>query len=80
MKLKKYQLKRTKSTNDVAVKKIKAGINNGIVITETQTKGRGQYGNKWISFKGNLLMSIFFEINSNNTSIRSIDIKKLPNN
>ena len=61
MKLKKYQLKRTKSTNDVAVRKIKAGINNGIVITETQTKGRGQYGNKWISFKGNLLMSIFFE-------------------
>ena len=50
MKLKKYQLKRTKSTNDVAVKKIKAGINNGIVITETQTKGRGQYGNKWISY------------------------------
>jgi BirA family biotin operon repressor/biotin-[acetyl-CoA-carboxylase] ligase len=74
MKLKKYQLKRTKSTNDVAVRKIKAGINNGIVITETQTKGRGQYGNKWISFKGNLLMSIFFEV-KNNTSLRRLTIK-----
>ena len=71
MKLKKYQYKKVKSTNDVAIKKIKSGIRRGIVITEIQTKGRGQYGKKWISFKGNLLMSVFFEIN-NSTLIKNI--------
>jgi len=74
MKLKKYQFKRVKSTNDIAIKKIRSVINRGIVIAETQTKARGQYGKKWISFKGNLHMSIFFEIN-NNTSIKSITLK-----
>tara|TARA_B100000586_G_scaffold12393_1_gene8514 strand:- start:27 stop:548 length:522 start_codon:yes stop_codon:yes gene_type:complete len=74
MKLKRYQFKRVKSTNNIAIRKIRSGINNGIVITETQTKGRGQYGKKWISFKGNLLMSVFFEINSN-ISIRSMTLK-----
>ena len=71
MKLKKYQYKKVKSTNDVAIKKIKSGIRRGIVLAEIQTKGRGQYGKKWISFKGNLLMSVFFEIN-NSTLIKNI--------
>ena len=71
MKLKKYQYKKVKSTNDVAIKKIKSGIRRGIVLAEIQTKGRGQYGKKWISFKGNLLMSVFFEIN------KCISIKKI---
>ena len=71
MKLKKYEFKKVKSTNDIAIKKIKSGIKRGIILTETQTKGRGQYGKKWISFKGNLLMSVFFEINN------SISIKKI---
>ena len=74
MKLKKYQFKRVKNTNDVAIKKIKSGISSGIILTETQTKGRGQYGKKWISFKGNLLMSIFFEINTD-TSIKNMTFK-----
>ena len=75
MKLKKYQFKKVKSTNDVAIKKIKSGIRSGIILTETQTKGRGQYGKKWICFKGNLLMSVFFEIN-NRTSIKNMTFKK----
>ncbi len=74
MKLKKYQYKKVKSTNDVAIKKIKSGIRRGIVLAEIQTKGRGQYGKKWISFKGNLLMSVFFEIN-NSTLIKNITFK-----
>tara|TARA_Y100000590_G_scaffold426683_1_gene536052 strand:- start:2408 stop:2938 length:531 start_codon:yes stop_codon:yes gene_type:complete len=71
MKLKKYFLKVTKSTNDVAIRKIKEGKERGIIITEKQTNGRGQRGNKWISLKGNLFMSIFFEV-KNIQSIKKI--------
>ena len=74
MKLKKYEFKKVRSTNDIAFKKIKSGIREGIVLTEAQTKGRGQYGKKWISFKGNLFMSVFFEINAS-TSIKNITFK-----
>ena len=74
MKFKKYQFKTVKSTNDIAIKKIKSGISSGIIIADNQTKGRGQYGKKWISFKGNLLMSIFFEINTKK-SIKDITLK-----
>ena len=63
MVIKKYYFKKIKSTNDQAIKMIKKGVNKGIIITEEQTDGRGQYGNKWISLKGNLFMTIFFEIN-----------------
>ena len=34
----------------------------GIVMAEKQKKGRGQYGKKWVSYKGNLFASIFFPI------------------
>ena len=29
-------------------------------MSELQLKGRGQRGNKWISKKGNLFMTVFF--------------------
>ena len=74
MKFKKYQFKKVKSTNDIAIKKIKSGIRCGIIVADNQTKGRGQYGKKWISFKGNLHMSIFFEINKR-ISIKNITSK-----
>ena len=54
MKLSTFYLKTTNSTNDVAIKKIKQGLNNGIVISRIQKKGRGRYGSKWVSLKGNL--------------------------
>ena len=56
MKLKKYLFKSVTSTNDIAIKKIKRGISSGIIMTNTQTKGRGRYGNKWVSIKNNLFM------------------------
>ena len=61
--LKKFKYKKVSSTNDVAIKKIKQGFKTGIIISEAQTNGRGQYGKKWISCKGNLFLSIFFVIN-----------------
>ena len=37
----------------------------GIVISDSQKKGRGRHGNKWISQSGNLFMSIFYRLNKN---------------
>src|SRR5210317_806176 len=64
MKLKKFNFKTVNSTNDLAIQIIKKTNNkSGIIIAEKQKKGRGQYGKKWTSFKGNLFVSIFFKIN-----------------
>ena len=63
MVLKKFKYIKVSSTNDVAIKKIKQGYKAGIIISDAQTRGRGQYGKKWISKKGNLFFSIFFIIN-----------------
>ena len=62
MRLKKYIYKRVESTNNVAVRLIKQGNESGIILTDQQTKGKGQRQNKWISMKGNLFVSVFFEI------------------
>ena len=62
MRLKKYTYKRVESTNNVAIRLIKQGNERGIILTDQQTKGKGQRQNKWISMKGNLFVSVFFEI------------------
>ena len=62
MKLKKYLYKKVESTNNVALRLIKQGNQRGIILTDQQTKGKGQRKNKWISIKGNLFLSVFFEI------------------
>ena len=62
MRLKKYIFKKVESTNNVAVRLIKQGNERGIILTDQQTKGKGQRQNKWISMKGNLFLSVFFEI------------------
>ena len=62
MKLKKFFFKKVISTNDTAIRLIKLGNEKGVILSEHQTKGRGQRGNKWTSKKGNLFMTIFFEI------------------
>ena len=73
MSFKKFFYKKVNSTNDLAIKKIKVGITKGIIIADYQKKGRGQQGKKWLSLKGNVFMSIFFEIKEN------INIKKITN-
>ena len=73
MKLKRFKFKRVKSTNNTAIRIIKeTNYNIGMVISETQANGRGQYGRKWISSKGNLFVSFFNELNNSNLSIGSI--------
>ena len=68
---KKFFYKKVNSTNDLAIKKIKNGIIQGIIVADYQKKGRGQHGKKWLSFKGNLFITIFFKIKDN------INIKKI---
>jgi len=87
MKLKKFNFKIINSTNDQAFQIIKNTNNkSGIIIAEKQKRGRGQYGKKWISFKGNLFVSIFFQVNmvhvslKNLTKINCLLVKKLLSN
>jgi BirA family biotin operon repressor/biotin-[acetyl-CoA-carboxylase] ligase len=49
----------------------KNNVRPSIILSEHQTKGRGTMGKKWISKKGNLFLSIFFD-----TSKNKIDFKK----
>ena len=64
MKIKLVRFKIVKSTNDVALKLIKKENSKpSIVVSEIQTHGKGTMGKKWISKRGNLFISIFFEIN-----------------
>ena len=72
MKLRSLKFKSVKSTNDLALKLIKRdNIKPSIILSERQTKGRGTMGKKWISKKGNLFLSIFFDM-----SEKKIDFKK----
>ena len=73
MKFKKFKFKRVKSTNNTAIRIIKeTNCNLGMVVAEIQTKGRGQFGRRWVSFKGNLFVSFFNELNKTNLSINAI--------
>ena len=66
MKLKIFKYKNVTSTNDIAMKLIKSeNVKSGCVLTKLQTKGRGNYGRKWISLRGNLFVSIFFQLKKN---------------
>ena len=73
MKLKKFKFKTVNSTNDVAIRLIKKTNNKfGIIVADEQKKGRGQRGNKWISYKGNLFVSIFFSLDKINMSLKQL--------
>ena len=73
MRFKKFKFKKVKSTNNTAIRIIKeTKYNLGMVVSETQLNGRGQYGRKWISLKGNLFISFFNELNNTSLSINNI--------
>jgi len=58
-----FNFTKIESTNDFARSLItEHKIFKGIIIADEQTKGRGRYGNKWSSPKGNLYFTIFFPI------------------
>jgi len=72
MKLKIIKMKRVQSTNNIALNLIKKKkFKPTLIRSLVQTNGRGTMGKKWISKKGNLFISIFFEINQ-----KKIDFKQ----
>ena len=75
MKIKKFKYKYINSTNDIAINLIKKkNIKVGYVFTEKQKKGRGQRGKKWISYKGNLFVSVFFSLENINLNLKQLTI------
>ena len=54
-----------------------------MIISDFQRNGKGQHGKKWISYKGNLFLSFFFNINkikipiNKITKINCLLVKKL---
>ena len=64
MKLKKFNFNKVKSTNNTAIRLIKKGNDYGIVSSESQSDGKGQRGNKWISKKQVEESINFYETNS----------------
>ncbi len=75
MKIKLLRFKRVKSTNNIALKLTKKKNSNPtMIVSETQTHGRGTMGKKWISQKGNLFISIFFEMKYKNINFEHFAI------
>ena len=73
MKLKQLNFKKVKSTNQTAIRLIKSSKNEfGLIVSEAQSKGKGQYGRKWISYKGNIFLSFFYKLEKINLSPSSL--------
>ena len=76
MKFRVFKFKKVKSTNNTAIRIIKnSKLDYGMIISEIQSNGKGQYGKKWISYKGNIFVSFFYKLKG--LSISSKKITKL---
>ena len=73
MKFKKFKFKKVKSTNNTAIRIIKnSNLKFGMIVSDTQVNGKGQRGNKWFSYKGNLFVSFFHELKNLNITLNSL--------
>ena len=73
MKFKIFRFKKVKSTNLTAIRIIKnSNFDYGMIISKTQSKGKGQYGKKWISYNGNLFVSFFYKIDHIKNSLKQL--------
>lgn len=73
MKIKKFEYKIVNSTNNTALRLIKrTNYQFGMVTAISQKLGKGQYGKKWISYKGNLFVSFFLKIQNQNLNFEKI--------
>tara|TARA_B100000902_G_scaffold377069_1_gene408937 strand:+ start:1029 stop:1559 length:531 start_codon:yes stop_codon:yes gene_type:complete len=87
MKFKIFKFNKVKSTNDTAIRIIKnSNTKYGMIISNLQKNGRGQYGKKWISYNGNLFVSFFYKLENLRISLKQLTklncflVKKLLSN
>ena len=75
MKFKIFKYDTVDSTNEKAIELIrKKKYENGFVYALSQKKGKGRYGRKWISKKGNFFGSIFFQHKKNYPSVKEFSL------
>ncbi len=73
MKFKIFKFKKVNSTNNTAIRIIKNTNHKfGMIVSDTQSNGRGQYGKKWVSYKGNLFVSFFLNLENLNIKLKQI--------
>ena len=73
MKFKILRFKKLISTNDTAIRMIRSSnLMYGMIIAERQINGRGQYGKKWVSYKGNLFVSFFYNLKNFKISLNKL--------
>ena len=73
MKFKVFRFNKLKSTNNTAIRIIKNyNYEYGMILSNSQINGRGQYGKKWISYKGNLFVSLFYNLKNFNISLKKL--------
>ena len=73
MKVKTFRFKKVNSTNNTAIRIIKkTNLDYGMIISEMQNNGRGQYGKKWISYKGNLFISFFYSLEKIDIALKQL--------
>tara|TARA_B100000902_G_C26668819_1_gene602036 strand:+ start:49 stop:585 length:537 start_codon:yes stop_codon:yes gene_type:complete len=76
MKLKQFNFKKVKSTNQTSIRLIRNSMKEfGLIVSDAQSKGRGQYSRKWISYKGNIFLSFFYKLENINLSISALTKK-----
>ena len=75
MKFKIFKYNTVNSTNEKAIELIKKKkYENGFVYALSQKKGKGRYGRKWISKKGNFFGSIFFQLKKKYPSVEEFSL------
>ena len=73
MRFKKFKFKKVISTNNTAIRILKSSnFKFGMVSSNVQSSGKGQYGKKWVSYKGNLFVSFFHELKNINISLPTL--------
>ena len=73
MKFKIFRFNKVKSTNNTAIRIIKNyNCDFGMILSDSQTYGRGQYAKKWISYKGNLFVSFFYNLKNFKISLNKL--------
>ena len=75
MKFRIFRFKKVLSTNKTAIRILKiSDFDSGMVVSENQTAGKGQYGKKWISLKGNLFVSFFCKFNDLKYTLKQLTV------